>query len=474
MTNCTNQDRDKWQIPQEKGVMAMIFREGIQSSNNWIKRIITLIAIILTFFLVVYPFSNHSRGNAAADVSGNHSAVFPGIRPSDPFDFSGYIEVPSTGSLNPSGGHLTIEAWIKPNAENRNETIVGNGWKSSYWLGLDGNGQLRFTPYGSAGLVDSTGSIQAGVWNHVAVTYDGTTRSFYLNGNLDSQTNTKPGAIVPASPGQSLGIGFDREDTFVPNYFGGLIDNVRIWNVVRTESQIKNNMFQTFGSSKPGLISEWHLDGNANDPVGGFNGIIKGQVAFTNESAIPHDVPIPTVLVTPGLDGICNTGGEYVGATQVAVDNTSVWLMRTSDDLWICFDDLRASTVRAQVFLDVDYTRRDPAHPEHLLLGIWNNNTIGAWEGSGSGPYVGTNTTDGKWDGKFLVCCGDFPTYRAEYRISRDLIKGWHHAIGLALGKTDGTISSSKLWPALAEHNLPSTWSRTLGNINFYIPIVVK
>jgi hypothetical protein len=454
-----------------------VLGEENKPAKNFFNRITllkSLIGIILVLFLVVFPFSDRSSGIAAVEISGNHSAIFPGVRPSMPFDLSGYIEVPYAAALNPTGGQITIEAWIKPNADNRNETIVGNGWQTSYWLGLEGNGQVRFTPYGSAGLVDSNGTIQAGVWNHVAVTYDGTSRRYYINGVLDTHTTAKPGAIVPASSGQFLGIGFDRQDTFNPNYFGGLIDNLRIWNVVRSEVQIKDNMFESFGSSKPGLIAEWHLDGDATDPVGGYNGILRGQMSFTNEGAIPQDIPIPTVNVTPGLDGFCNTSTEYAGATQVTVDGTSVWLMRTSDDLWICFDDLRSSNALADVFLDIDFTRKDPSQPEHLLLAVGSSNILGAWEGSGSGFYVKNTSADGKWDGTYLVCCGDFPTYRAEFRISRDLIKGWHHAIGLALGKSDSSINNSELWPALAKFNLPSTWSRTLGSINSYVPIVVR
>ena len=157
----------------------------------------------------------------------------------------------------------------------------------------------------------------------------------------------------------------------------------------------------------------------------------------------------------------------------MTVDGTGVWLLNNGEDLWICFDDLGASTIYALIFLDVNYTRRDPVNSEHLMLGVMNNDTINAWQGSGGG-YIGTNSTDGKWDGKFLVCCGEFPTYRAEFRISQELINGWHHAMGLALGKTDNSVTTAKLWPALAEHNLPSTWSRTLGDIIAYIPITVK
>ena len=144
--------------------------------------------------------------------------------------------------------------------------------------------------------------------------------------------------------------------------------------------------------------------------------------------------------------------------------------------MWVCFDDLRARNFWAHVYLDTDYTRQDPSRPEHLLLGVKNDGTLQAWEGASNGSYIITTSANGKWDGTHMVCCGDFPTYRAEFRISGELLNGWNHVIGLALGKSDDLLSNSDLWPALARYNLPSTWSSsTVGDPHFvYLPLILR
>jgi hypothetical protein len=351
-------------------------------------------------------------------------------------------------------------------ASDRYETVVGNGFLNSYWFGFASSGKIRFLPHGFLSGVDSNGTVPANVWTHVAVTYDGTTRRYYINGILDKISTANPWAIAPSDGNRFLGIGYDVDDVMLPNYFGGQIDNLRIWNVVRSPSQIKDGMFQSFNSPISGLLAEWDLNGDAYDPVGGHNGIMRGAAIFSNEGAIPHDIRIPQVSVTPVLDGICNTVSEYAGATKVSVDETNVWLMHTSDDMWVCFDDLRDNNLWAQVYLDADYTRLDPAQTEHLLLEVKNDGTEQAREGLGTGAYGTTTQADGKWDGARLACCGEYPSYRAEFRISSQLLGGWEHVIGLALGKNNGARGGTRMWPALAYASSPSTWSSsTLGGI---------
>jgi hypothetical protein len=211
-------------------------------------------------------------------------------------------------------------------------------------------------------------------------------------------------------------------------------------------------MFQAIGAAHTGLLAEWSFDGDASDGTGSHDGNPMGTYAFTNEGAIPHDIDIPQVSASPTLDGICNTSTEYQNATVVTVDGTPVWLMHTADDMWVCFESLGAG-VAAQVYLDADYTRLDPAQPEHLLLQVNTDDTLQALEGTGSNTYTDTIAADGLWDGDYTDG-GGFSPNQAEVRIGDDLLGGWDHVIGLALGK-----SSGQLWPALADAQEPSTWS---------------
>ena len=392
-----------------------------------------------------------------------------GIRPpSNPGDLdqSGYVRVPYSTSLNPSSGSLSIEAWVKRNATSRNETLVGNGWHASYWFGFGSNGSLRFYSrgFGSHGE-DSVGRVSAGAWTHVAVTYDGFTRRFYINGVLDTTSTATPGPIGPAPAGQPLGIGFDRDDFTNVNYFGGLLDNVRIWNTVRSPTQIKVGMFQTYGTSPlaTGLRAEWRFNGNANDAAGTHNGSLRGYGVFVNDGALPRNIRIPQVSATPSLNGSCSTG-EYANAAQVSVDGTKVWLQHTATDLWICFEDL-GNADNAQVYLDARLTRVDPAQPEHLALRVGDDGTISASVGTGNGGYTPTGSANGLWDGKYARCCGEFPSANAEFRIAATLVDGWEHVIGLALGRFY-VRAGGDMWPALGVNTLPSTWSlATLGGI---------
>jgi len=182
---------------------------------------------------------------AAAAIALN-AVSLPGVRPGGLFQ-TGHIEVPYHTLLNPSGGSITIEAWVKRDAYDRNETLVGNGRDASYWLGFSASGELSFTPHGRDGIVDGNGTVASGVWTHVAVTYDGTTRRYFINGVLDLVSTEHPGPLVPAASEQPLGIGFDRDDSIMPNYFGGRIDNLRIWNVARSANFVAAGKFWTYG-----------------------------------------------------------------------------------------------------------------------------------------------------------------------------------------------------------------------------------
>ncbi len=102
------------------------------------------------------------------------------------------------------------------------------------------------------------------------MTWDGTTRRHYINGEL-------AGAAALAGPlpssGAALRIGSDVSWEFTP---AGAIDEVRLWSVGRTEAQIRGSINVPIAVAQPGLVAAWSLDASTLDPVGGHDGVVAG------------------------------------------------------------------------------------------------------------------------------------------------------------------------------------------------------
>lgn len=82
--------------------------------------------------------------------------------------------------------------------------------------------------------------LTAGRWHHIAVVYQHATVQFYLDGNLVYTPNAggTPGIITC---NERINIGGLRSDD-PSNRFPGMLDELRIWSVARSEQDIQQNM----------------------------------------------------------------------------------------------------------------------------------------------------------------------------------------------------------------------------------------
>ncbi len=169
-----------------------------------------------------------------------------------------YVDCGNKASLNFTS-RVTLEAWVKGNAFNLWSDIISKGVsygsKVAYMLGVSNDGRLWFeiNVGGVRYCVAWSGMQQyVGQWVHVAGVYDRSRLILYVNGeeqaaislnNLDIDIVSTPVRIcAPNRP------------------FNGIIDDVRIWNVARTQQQIQDNMNKELVGNESGLVGYWKFN----------------------------------------------------------------------------------------------------------------------------------------------------------------------------------------------------------------------
>ena len=135
---------------------------------------------------------------------------------------SGYAFAPDAKSLD-FGESVTLEAWVNPNTGSGNQTIIAK--ENQYALGINsGQVQAAFqTAHGPSWLWVGSGPVLAGVWTHIAATYDGLAIRTYVNGLETSRSVYTNGPLAATT--NPLWIGGRASS---PAYFNGTIDEVRV------------------------------------------------------------------------------------------------------------------------------------------------------------------------------------------------------------------------------------------------------
>jgi Concanavalin A-like lectin/glucanases superfamily len=195
--------------------------------------------------------------------SGNHSGTG-----------NGFVQIPTSSALNPTDV-LTIEGWVDiANPTVGCTSLIGKGYISTYWIGVcPQSGRLVLRSYlrGSGSLKDG-GFVPIGQWTHFAVTFDGTTRRHYIDGELVASF-LDPGALTTGS--NPVEIGGDADYAFSPN---GSVNELRFWHTARTVSQIRSTINVPITAPQPGLVAVWPLRTNGNDALGVHNGTLHGTI----------------------------------------------------------------------------------------------------------------------------------------------------------------------------------------------------
>jgi hypothetical protein len=148
----------------------------------------------------------------------------------------------------------TIEAWVKTSTSTNG--VVAN-WGNTLTNQRSGlivvNNHLYYV--GENNDLQGSINISTNSWHHVAITFDGTTLKLYVDGVLDN-SSTK----TFNTTGTTLRIGQRSVGDAGSELYNGIIDELRIWNVARTQAELQNNRFAEIPGNSAGLVAYYKLN----------------------------------------------------------------------------------------------------------------------------------------------------------------------------------------------------------------------
>ena len=192
-----------------------------------------------------------------------------------------------------------LPIWNSPRTiEARIRTTSSSGGGAILTLGNPIFSNGRFALYETGGNLNFVGEnndfntnrpINDGVWHHVAATFDGAILKIYLDGALVGSKSTNFDTMP-----LEFSIGY--RGAYNPSeYFNGDIEEVRVWNVARTQAQINDFKNNRLILPQTGLISYYKFNqgipNGANlsettlrDELGANNGTLVNFALIGNSS----------------------------------------------------------------------------------------------------------------------------------------------------------------------------------------------
>ena len=211
---------------------------------------------------------------------------------------------------------LTIEAWIKPLSWADYEGFLsyatdnGVGTQSGFGFSYYSTGWRFYIKTDSesndiddyASLVEV--STPANQWTHLAATYNGSKVIIYRNGSALDSAAAEGSNIDWTHAPSNLEFGSYTKDGDT-GYFHGYIDEVRLWNSVRSSDEIKASRGIDLNSDESGLIGYWKIDegegGTTIDETSsGYNCTINGATWALENSPLEFKTPVYNTGVIVG------------------------------------------------------------------------------------------------------------------------------------------------------------------------------
>lgn len=236
---------------------------------------------------------------------------------------------------------LTVEAWVYPEGDVFSRIVFAQQNANNFVsMSISTGNVIYFYVSNVSGQATAAG-IPANQWTHVACTWDASTQQTQIFFN---------GVDQPLSSGGSSSTGNDNimtigSRTNNAQYFPGQIDEVRIWDDIRTPCEIQSAMTTEYTVAQPNLVAYYNFNqgtaGGANagitslpDFTGSYNGTLNGfGLTGTTSNWIASGATITSANQAPGtVNGVdtqisCSPLLWIDGNTYSSDNNTATYLL---------------------------------------------------------------------------------------------------------------------------------------------------
>jgi hypothetical protein len=222
-----------------------------------------------------------------------------------------YVVTPNIASSMPTND-VTLELWFRANGagvivSELGQSTINSGWHDSH-MEILSTGEVRVRVWFLNSI--SLGFVSFGTWNHAVVRYNSSNST--LDGLLNgvASTSTSVGARSKSSAnGYGYNYAFGATDSTnmgSGGYFNGTIDEVRIWNTARTNTQIQTYMNTELSGSETGLVTYYNFN------QGIANGTNTGLTTLYDKTSNVYNGTLNNLALT-------GTASNYVGGNSFSI-----------------------------------------------------------------------------------------------------------------------------------------------------------
>ncbi len=175
--------------------------------------------------------------------------------------FDGINDYATTGNAGfpAASAAQTISLWVNYPALTATQDfiVLRLDLDSGVQIGIRGGTITVWRVFSGRTLVAAPTPPAAGQWHHVAYTFDRTTHILYVDGIMAASSTAAGDERTPNQVWLGTVDG-------AAELFNGLMDEVRVWSIVRAPADIQKDMLHRVEGPEPGLMAYWTFDDSQN------------------------------------------------------------------------------------------------------------------------------------------------------------------------------------------------------------------